>query len=105
MNRQGIVLALALLMAACTAGAPSVVREPPVQAFAYDCECIDAAVRFTSETSATLQVSGGTAQLERVPSGSGAKYTGQGYTFWDKGDRAILETPDEIYPNCRRTSP
>lgn len=41
-----------------------------------------------------------TSRLEAVRSGSGAKYSGNGLTFWTQGDEAILETSDQASVTC-----
>ena len=59
------------------------------------------AVFDNAEESVTVTLPDGTVALPQVPSGSGAKYSDDTTTFWNKGDEAMVEVDDEIvYQNC-----
>lgn len=53
------------------------------------------------DESAWLFLPNKTVRLAHVPSGSGAKYSKDQFTFWSKGEEAQLEIDDNLYRNCK----
>jgi len=97
---SGMLLLFGLL--ACTNPVQTAPQPQPPAAsrLVFDCECLDITVDL-SDGEARIELPELQLALPRVPAGSGAKYRKAGYTFWTKGEQARLETPDEVYPNCR----
>ncbi len=50
---------------------------------------------------ATLVLADRTVELRQVPAASGARYAGDGFEFWNRGDEASLETPAGSHAGCR----
>ena len=49
----------------------------------------------------TVTLPDGTVTLPQTPSGSGARYSDETTTFWNKGDEAMVEVNGEtVYENC-----
>jgi membrane-bound inhibitor of C-type lysozyme len=94
-----IVTAMGMLVAASPAFATTLTIELPGSAaaesrsFAYDCggERIAATyVNAGANALAVLEIDGATVVFANVLSGSGARYAGQRYIWWTKGDEADL---------------
>jgi membrane-bound inhibitor of C-type lysozyme len=100
---------IALCAAAChmqrpaeeRAAAAAVETTPVARTFVFECEdSYNFTARF-SENAVWLFLPTQAVQLPQVRSGSGAKYSGSGITFWSKGRSAILETADTSYFGCQ----
>jgi len=80
-----------------------VAAQKPVgpRVFAYDCAGLDFRVEVTEER-ALLFLAGRTVKLDRVPSGSGAKYSDGTTTFWSKGPAAQLVADGVEHTDCKQ---
>lgn len=56
---------------------------------------------FSGPEKATIEIGDTVLRMNRVQSGSGAKYVGGGSTFWTKGSEATLEFRGKVY-SCGR---
>ena len=79
--------------------------EPVTKTLVYECP---EGYRFTARISADraqLLLPHTTLTLPQVRSGSGARYSENGVTFWSKGEAALLETTTTTYRECRINRP
>lgn len=72
-----------------------------VQTFVFECPEGFSFVARVEPDKAWLFLPGITIDLPRVPSASGAKFAADGYTFWSKGDEAMMDTGANSYKGCR----
>ncbi|WP_157948353.1 MliC family protein [Pulveribacter suum] len=96
-------LAATALLAACSHGTPQT-------AATHTYRCVDGstlrATYPTTET-ATVHYQGASRTLQIVRSGSGARYTGDGWQWWTKGDTGTLSRlgadgyGDEVLAECQ----
>ena len=73
----------------------------------YDCGGLSFTVRLEAKDAeeAELLLPDRSLVLSRAPSASGARYSGDGTVFWDRGDEARLELTDRVFPDCSRDRP
>ncbi|UCE88651.1 MAG: MliC family protein, partial [Pseudomonadota bacterium] len=74
---------------------------PNTTTLVYECT---GGYRFTARIradGAQLLLPNTTLALPQVRSGSGARYSKNGVTFWSKGEEALLETAATTYRDCR----
>lgn len=104
---MSVLFRLLVVLIACTAGCQSKTsdqkaspRSLPEPEYAYTCEGnfvfsaaigSDTAFVFLPDTSLILL---------KTASASGVRYNSNGYTFWSKGDEAMLESEEENHRNC-----
>lgn len=68
---------------------------------AYDCEGLRVVANFSSEDTVRLRLPQRAVRLEHVAAASGAKYQGEGVTFWTKGsNEALLVLGDQRWKRC-----
>jgi heat shock protein HslJ len=78
----------------------------PAVPLEFDCgESLRVEVDFGSGETLLLTLPDGRHKLGHVPSGSGAKYTGDGIVFWNKGDEALLDVGGVSHRCVKRNSP
>ena len=102
------VCGLLWIWTACTTGntgaplnpeARALVSEP--KTYVYEC---DDGYRFIARIEgerARLFLAAETVDLPHAPAASGARYSNGRTTFWSKGDKAMLQTGQEMHPYCR----
>jgi membrane-bound inhibitor of C-type lysozyme len=111
LHLMAFVFAAVLLSACAGSGTQNTSATEPVrmsnadtaqaQTFVYECsDGYSFTVRIQREK-AWLFLPGTAVALEQVVSASGAKYTGDGVTFWSKGEEALLEVGTQRHQNCR----
>jgi membrane-bound inhibitor of C-type lysozyme len=105
-RRAAALLALAAIGACGSrdrgsdAGVVADAQSIPAATAAYEC---DGALEFVARVegeSAFVFLPSGTLRLAHVPSASGARYEGDGVTFWTKGEEATIEAPGIEASNC-----
>ena len=85
-----------------TTAGPEPMDLPATSGFSFTCEAGDvAAVRFLGPETIELKFRDKTYQLPRERSASGAKYSSEGVSFWNKGDSAMIDIGSTRY-NCNR---
>jgi membrane-bound inhibitor of C-type lysozyme len=91
------------LLLACSGGKPEVVVDQALDsATGFSCAGgPDFEVRFLGPETVRLSIADRDNVLQRERTASGARYTGEGIVYWNKGDEAMLETPDGNY-RCLR---
>ncbi|SQI41030.1 Membrane-bound lysozyme inhibitor of C-type lysozyme precursor [Leminorella richardii] len=96
MNRRiMMVMAAAALMAGCSASSTN--QDNAEQTLEYQCETKTLSVALNNGgDSVVLMMDGQARHLVQVISASGAKYSDGEYTFWSKGDGAIVMRGEEI---------
>jgi heat shock protein HslJ len=78
----------------------------PAVPLEFDCgESLRVKVDFGGGETLLLTLPDGSHELGHVPSGSGAKYTGDGIVFWNKGDEALLDVGGVSHRCRKRTGP
>ena len=71
-----------------------------LRTFVYECQSGDSFIVNIKDESVWVFLPKQTVQLPPMPSGSGEKYSDGVITFWNKGEQAVLETPEIFYENC-----
>ena len=69
------------------------------QTFVYECDGLDFTVHMRAD-GITLWLPDRPVALPQVRAASGAKYQGEGMTFWSKGDEALVEIDGKRYSGC-----
>ena len=110
-NNAGTMTALLLLALQAALGGCAQTDSSPgnnarsgaseAQTFVFECPGDYGFVARIEMDRAWLFLPGRTVKLPRVRSASGAKFAGDGTSFWSKGEEAMLETGDARYNNCR----
>ena len=97
------LLLAALLVSGCAEGGSS---EGDAHASTFDYACADDFAFRVEIDGPTVRVflPETTAELKRAEAASGAKYQGDGVTFWSKGDGALLQTPVGTHRDCAQRS-
>jgi putative lipoprotein len=90
--RRWIRAAFTVLLLAGCAGQPKTTESKPGRTFAYACENgSHLEVLVTRADAVKLMPPGRSAvRLNRMPTATGARYTGGGISFWDSGDEATF---------------
>ncbi|MBD3314605.1 MAG: hypothetical protein GF344_02350 [Chitinivibrionales bacterium] len=106
----GIVVLIAVSLFFCAPRGKRSAEKMDAVAAAPDTEALETYVyeckneRFTVQTladTAWLYYDDTTVVLRRQPAASGAKYTGDGFVYWSKRDKARFEIPERSFKNCR----
>lgn len=94
-----LIFSLAIVMlVGCHA--PKVDKETNETLLHYQCEKQQLDVRLNNEIQQVkLIIDGKEQQLHQVVSASGAKYSNDDYSFWSKGDQAMILRGDTIILN------
>ena len=83
---------------------PELLDQAKLAGLSFTCENAGiAAVRFLGPDTVELKFKGETYQLPLERSASGAKYTVDNVTFWNKGNEAMIEINSERYTCVRNT--
>ncbi|SDG33880.1 putative lipoprotein [Limimonas halophila] len=101
--RGAVASAIALVVAGCAGGEKP--EDAPARVAAYRCDGggrVEALFR-GGDTLRLFPPGGHATRLTRARSASGARYTGGGLTFWDKGDTALLSRGGAAPLECERT--
>ena len=75
-------------------------RVEPASTFVYECDDGYGFVARIQGETAWVFLPETTAALPHVPSGSGARYSEGGLTYWSKGEEALLEVRGTEHPAC-----
>ena len=97
------LLLAALLVSGCARGGGS---ENSTHASTFNYVCADDFAFRVEIDGPTVRVllPETTAELRRAEAASGAKYQGDGVTFWSKDNGALLETPAGTHRDCTQRS-
>jgi membrane-bound inhibitor of C-type lysozyme len=97
-NLKVVFITTAILVSDCsTLIHPSLAKhEDAFSSQVYQCDDYEFSI-YSDLDKVTLYLTEGTVTLNRVRSASGAKYQNANLIFWNKGDRALLETAETTY--------
>lgn len=74
--------------------------DKPLPTWHYQCDDVDFTFVPGSDDNAGLYFDNRHYQVKHVPSGSGARYEGEGVMFWSKGHDGMLSVGGKTYAGC-----
>lgn len=103
MNKITIINICLASLYSCTSASQyeTATSEAGNHTYVYECPDDFSFVARIESNKAWLFLPGKTIDLPQVQSASGSKYTGNGQTFWSKGEEAMIETSEIKYAACR----